>query len=165
MMGIENAGSVGVGPGVSVVVLRHPKERISKCSLRFFHERPDFRFFKAKPGFRFDATGYVLLGLNAPVLSRADAGRPLLLLDSTWRLLPQLEACVTGSPERRSLPAGVQTAYPRVSKIAEDPAAGLASVEALYLALRIMGREDATLLEQYHWREAFLTGLASVPGL
>jgi pre-rRNA-processing protein TSR3 len=145
---------------IPTTVIRHPKERISKCSLRFLHGRPEMTFLRAKPGFRFDATGFTLLAVDAPALSPADAGRPLLLLDSTWRWLPQLMACLHGEPVRRSIPGGLETAYPRTSKVFEDPAGGLASIEALYVARRLLGDEDASLLEGYHWREAFLRQLA-----
>jgi pre-rRNA-processing protein TSR3 len=91
-------------------------------------------------------------------MSPADAGRPLLLLDSTWRLLPQLEACLHGQAIRRTLPA-VPTAYPRVSKLTNDPTRGLASVEALYLAKLMLGERDDTLLEDYYWAEAFMRNL------
>ena len=144
---------------IPTTVIRHPKERIAKCSLRFLHERPEMTFLRARPGFRFDATGFTLLAVDAPALSVADAGRPLLLLDSTWRWLPQLMACVTGTPVLRSIPGTVRTAYPRVSKVFEDPAAGLASIEALYLARRLLGDDDPTLLDWYHWKEPFLASL------
>lgn len=144
---------------IPTTVIRHPKERIAKCSLRFLHERPEMTFLRARPGFRFDATGFTLLAVDAPALSVADAGRPLLLLDSTWRWLPQLMACVTGTPVLRSIPGDVRTAYPRVSKVFEDPAAGLASIEALYLARRLLGDDDPTLLDGYHWKEPFLASL------
>jgi pre-rRNA-processing protein TSR3 len=120
--------------------------------------RGDISFFKAREGWEFDITGYTVLALGAPELSVADAGRPLLLLDSTWRLLPQLEACLRGEGVRRTLPP-VATAYPRVSKIAEDPAGGLASVEALYLARLLLGERDDTLLASYYWRDAFMQNL------
>ncbi len=100
-------------------------------------------------------TGFTVLGLGAPQLSAADAGRPLLLLDSTWRLLPQLEACLHGQGVRRTLPS-MATAYPRVSKIAKDPHGGLASVEALYLAKLLLGERDDSLLDAYYWREKFM---------
>jgi len=145
---------------IPTTVIRHPKERISKCSLRFLHGRPEMTFLRAKPGWRFDATGFTLLAVDAPPLSPDDAGRPLLLLDSTWRWLPQLMACLHGEPVRRSIPGGLETAYPRTSKVFEDPAGGLASIEALYVARRLLGDEDASLLEGYHWREAFLRQLA-----
>ena len=144
---------------IPTTVIRHPKERIAKCSLRFLHERPEMTFLRARPGFRFDATGFTLLAVDAPALSVADAGRPLLLLDSTWRWLPQLMACVTGTPVLRSIPGTVRTAYPCVSKVFEDPAAGLASIEALYLARRLLGDDDPTLLDGYHWKEPFLASL------
>lgn len=138
------------------VVIRHPRERKSKCSLQPLRNRPDLRFLTAREGFSFDATGYVLLSLDAPVLSPADAPFPLLLLDSTWRLLPRLERAITGDPLRRSLPARLRTACPRVSKIAPDPPRGLASVEALYAARLLQDRPRAGLLDHYRWREHFL---------
>lgn len=108
-----------------VSIIRHPKERRSKCSLTPLESRQDLSFHRARLGWTFDMTGFTVLALGAPEMSEADAGRPILLLDSTWRLLPQVEACLVGRGVRRTLPA-VPTAYPRVSKIAEDPMGGLA---------------------------------------
>ncbi len=143
---------------VRSVIIRHQKERRSKCSLTPLEGRADTEFFRARAGWSFDRTGHTVLGLDAPVLSEADAGRPLLLLDSTWRLLPQLEACLSGEGVRRSLPP-VPTAYPRISKVSEDPLGGLASVEALFFAHLLLGQREDSLLEGYYWREAFLEGL------
>ncbi|ADE54819.1 hypothetical protein [Coraliomargarita akajimensis] len=143
---------------IPISVIRHPKERKSKCSLTPLEGREDVRFYRGRPGWTFDVTGFTILGMDAPELSEADAGRPLLLLDSTWRLLPQIEACLVGSGVRRTLPV-VETAYPRVSKIAEDPMGGLASVEALYLAKLMLGERDDELLAQYYWRDGFLENL------
>jgi pre-rRNA-processing protein TSR3 len=143
---------------VPITVIRHPKERRSKCSLTPLEGREDITFFRARPNWTFDMTGFTVLALGAPELSTEDAGRPLLLLDSTWRLLPQLEACLIGEGVRRTLPA-VPTAYPRVSKIAEDPMAGMASVEALFLAKLLLGERDDALLADYYWRDLFLERL------
>lgn len=143
-----------------VTVIRHPKERRSKCSLKGLEERADIDFYRARPDWTFDVTGFTVLGLEAPLLSLEDADRPLLLLDSTWRLLPQIEACLTGKGVRRTLPT-VATAYPRTSKIAEDPNGGLASVEALFLAKLLFGERDDALLEDYYWRLQFLENLRS----
>ena len=144
---------------IPTTVIRHQKEKVSKCSLRFLHNRPEMTFLRNKPGFTFDATGYLLLAVDAEPLSTRDAGRPLLLLDSTWRWLPQLLACVTGAPVLRSIPGSVRTAYPRVSKVFEDPTAGLASIEALYLARKLLGDDDPSLLDGYHWKDQFLQSL------
>ncbi len=145
-------------PRVTTVVIRHPKERLSKCSLVPLHGRSDMIFYKATKGFRFDATSYILLTLGAPVLSAADGkGCPrLLLLDGTWRYAGQLEKYLDGDPIRRSLPKNICTTYPRASKLFEDPETGLASVEALYAARRILGDDDPTLLEGYRWKDEFL---------
>jgi pre-rRNA-processing protein TSR3 len=146
---------------IATTVIRHPKERIAKCSLRFLHERPEMTFLRARPGFLFDATGFLLLAVDAPPLGLADAGHPLLLLDATWRWLPQVRTCVHGTPIERSIPGALQTAYPRVSKVFTDPTAGLASIEALYAARRLLGDDDPSLLDGYHWKEAFLAQFAS----
>lgn len=146
---------------VPTTVIRHAKERIAKCSLRFLHDRPEMTFLRARPGFTFDGSGFLLLEVDAPPLSAADAGRPLLLLDSTWRWLPQLRACVRGQVVPRSIPGNVATAYPRTSKVFDDPDGGLASIEALYLARRLLGDRDDSLLEGYHWREQFLANVAA----
>lgn len=143
-----------------IAVIRHQKERRSKCSLTPLEGRSDIEFFRARAGWEFDVTGYTVLAMGAPLLSGEDAGRPLLLLDSTWRLLPQLEACLRGVGMYRTLPA-VETAYPRISKIAHDPTGGLASVEALYLARLLVGVRDDSLLHGYYWREQFLLNLKS----
>ena len=148
---------------VPVIIIRHPKERLSKCTLEPLRGRPDLKFYQAKTGFTFNAEGYILLALDAPPLRPADSGHPLLLLDSTWRRLPQLEACLEGGPLRRSLPAEIETAYPRVSKIFADPEGGLASVEALYVAKKILGDDDPAVLNDYSWKENFLKNLP--PGI
>lgn len=139
-------------------IIRHPKERRSKCSLTPLEGRADLQFYRARQGWQFDATGYTLLCLGAPVLSSEDADQPLLLLDSTWRLLPRLESCLYGSPRLRTLPE-VRTAYPRTNKSGDDPLGGLASVEALYLAGLLLGVRDDSLLAQYHWRVDFIGNL------
>ncbi|MFP4166649.1 MAG: hypothetical protein ACLFUF_05720 [Opitutales bacterium] len=117
-------------------------------------------FHQMRRGMTFDVTGYTVLSVDAPQLSADDAGRPLLLLDSTWRLLPELEACLAGEGIKRSLPP-VKSAYPRVSKLSADPPHGLASVEALYLACLVLGHREDWLLRHYHWRSSFMRNLES----
>ncbi len=137
-------------------VIRHPKENRKKCSLRHLCERADFEFHNAKDGFEFDATGMILLEIGAPLISPADADKPILLLDSTWLKLPKMRSKVVGAFIPRSLPAGIKTAYPRVSKIADDPDCGLATVEALFAAQYFMGKPDYSVLEGYPFANKFL---------
>jgi pre-rRNA-processing protein TSR3 len=146
---------------VKTIVIRHPNENLAKCSLTPLHGRPEIEFLVGGGDMRFDATGYVVLAVDSPVISTADAGHPLLLLDTTWVLLPKLINRLTGTPIYRSLPDAVRTAYPRVSKMHKDPAAGLASVEALYLARKLLGDDDLSLLDGYYWKDAFLEKLPS----
>lgn len=144
---------------IPVTVIRHYKEKIRKCSLRHLHARSDVTFLKYRPEkFSFDATGYILLTVDAEELSISDAtaNTKILLLDSIWRYLPAMNRALFGNPIRRRLPGNIKTAYPRTSKISEDPDNGLASVEALYLAKKILGDDDLTILENYEWKEIFL---------
>ena len=147
-----------------VTVIYHPKERWSKCSLRHLRSRDDIKFYKAGTNFTFEAHGFILLHPDAPPLRATDFGPPLLILDCAWRLLPSLERCLVGNPLCRSLPPEVKTSYPRKSKIFSDPENGLASVEALYLARKILGHDDPTVLEGYTWKEQFLTQKALYGG-
>lgn len=138
------------------VIIRHPRERRRKCTLSPLRHLPELTFINASPSLRFDASGFILLAPDAPPLSPRDPPLPLLLLDSTWQLLPSLNANLIGCPLPRSLPANIRTAYPRISKITTDPATGLASVEALFAARFLLNRPCLHLLRHYHWRLTFL---------
>ena len=92
-----------------VIVIRHPKERKSKCSLASLHNHHLITFYNAHKDFRFDATGYILLTLNSSPLTSQDSGHSFIILDSTWRLIPHLEDCIEGEPIRRSLPKNIKT--------------------------------------------------------
>ncbi len=104
-----------------------------------------------------DGSGRILLHPDAPALAPEDGleGAGLLILDSSWTRLPNLVERVVGDPMRRSLPKLV-TAYPREGKIIKNPEGGLASVEALFAALCVLGHRDESLLDQYHFAGDFL---------
>ena len=42
-----------------------------------------------------------------------------------------------------------------------DPEAGLASIDALYVARRLLGDDDPSLLDGYHWKDQFLANVAA----
>lgn len=138
----------------STIIVVHPKERRSKCSVEPLRGRDGFVFWKFPRRGREPLDQYVRLGLGGPLLTPADAGRGLLILDGTWRYASTMERDYADIPVR-SLGAW-QTAYPRTSKLFEDPAAGLATIEALVAAYVQMGRAVEGLLDQYQWREEFL---------
>jgi pre-rRNA-processing protein TSR3 len=139
-------------PPTAIVV--HPRERRSKCSVEPLRDRAEFVFTTFPHPFPMDVTGYVRLGIGGPMLSEADTDRGLLLLDGTWRLAARMEPFYA-HVEVRSLPV-IRTAYPRKSEVYADPSEGLATIEALYAALRILGRTTTGLLDHYHWKHAFL---------
>ena len=125
-----------------------------KCSLEPLRGREDFRFVSYSTKQVIDLTGYVRLSVEGPPLTAADASQGILLIDGSWRHAARMHLHFAAVPPR-SL-AGFRTAYPRVSKIFQDPPEGLASVEALYIAYRILGRPTAGLLDAYRWRDEFL---------
>lgn len=144
-----------------MLVLRDPRESVRKCSLSPLRGLEGIEFRAYLRGRRLDASGRALLHPEGELLGPADAAIGLLLVDCAWRHLPRLLEEVDGDPVRRRLPPLV-TAYPRRSRVFEDPHAGLASVEALYAALALLGRPRPELLRGYRWADAFL---AANPGL
>lgn len=135
------------------VIIVHPKERKAKCTVAWLKGDERFQFFRG-PRRPVDLSGYVRLAMDGPELSPADMNSGLLVLDGTWKLVDRLAPKVSEVPQRR-LPS-VQTAYPRSSKVSTDPEGGLATIEAVYAALRILGRDVTGLLSHYHWADEFL---------
>lgn len=141
------------------VIWRHRKENLKKCSLRGLESRPDCAFYSYPNQALPDVTDYIMLTLDAPFLSPADSEHGLLLIDGTWRYA---ELMTRQIPDHyrlvpRSIPAQFRTAYPRKQEDCSDPDRGLASVEALYVAYHLMGRDTSGLLDGYYWREDFLS--------
>jgi len=137
------------------VILRHRRENLKKCSLRSLEGRPGFVFYTYPVDPLPDLTGYLLLKVGAPPLTEKDAGCGIFLIDATWRLAQIMEKQVTQKLEARSLPSGYRTAYPRKQTGCPDPESGLSSIEAIYLAHRILGREDERLMSGYYWKDLF----------
>lgn len=137
------------------IILRHRKENLKKCSLRGLERREDFRFFTYPQETVPDLTGYILLTPEAPPLSKEDAAYGLFLIDGTWRYAEKMvRSC---SPmECRSIPENFRTAYPRSQEGWINPEKGLASIEALYLAYLLTGRNPQGLLDHYYWKNIFL---------
>jgi pre-rRNA-processing protein TSR3 len=137
------------------VIVVHPKERRSKCTILPLRGMRGLRFARStSTAATGPVTGFLRLDVGGPPLTPADRDRGLLLLDGTWRWVEDL-ALPFGGLEVRSI-QGVQTAYPRGVARGEPPEGGLATVEALYVANRILGRPTEGLLAHYHWADAFL---------
>jgi pre-rRNA-processing protein TSR3 len=144
----------------STIFVVHPKERRSKCSVQPLRGRDGFVFWKYPKRGAEPLDGYVRLGLGGPQLTPVDANRGLLILDGTWRYVEAMERDYAELPVRSLGPW--QTAYPRTSKLFDDPAAGLATVEALVAAYVQMGRSIDRLMDSYQWRDEFLMRNASL---
>jgi len=136
------------------VIVIHPKERRSKCSVEPLRGRGDFAFFTFPHPVTVDLSNYIQLGIGGPELSAADAGHGLLLLDGTWRRAEHMAPFYRQVPVRTLPP--ILTAYPRRSSVFPDPPGGLATIEALYAAYRILGWPTEGLLDRYHWKQQFL---------
>lgn len=161
---------MGLGPNVDVLILRDPRESARKCSLTPLRGTAGLHFVEYRPDRRLDAGGRILLSPQGRVLTPADAGRDLLLVDCSWRRVATLLRAVDGPLIRRSLPP-LRTAYPRRSRSFPDPSQGLASVEALVAALALVGNPRPELLAEYRWAAPFLAanreffdGLDARPG-
>ena len=140
---------------MDVLILRDPRESAKKCSLTPLRGAPGVRFLEYHRERRFAVGRRILLSPEGSPLGPSDAGLDLLLIDCAWRRVPRLLAQVDGELVPRRVPPLV-TAYPRASRTFADPAAGLASVEALYAASVVLGEPHPEWLAGYRWREAFL---------
>jgi len=149
------------------LIWRHRKENLKKCSLRGLETRKDFLFFSysaaQRSGLKTELEAlsrrgcYILLALDAPALTSKDYRAGLFLLDATWRYAKEMEKDLPFF-EKRSLPSELQTAYPREQSVfCPDPIRGLASVEALFAAYVILGKDTTGLLDHYYWKDRFLT--------
>lgn len=140
------------------VVLRHKRENLKKCSLRGLEQRSDFQFLTYPIEPLPVLSDYILLTLNAPVLSKEDACRGVFILDGTWRYAEKMLRFATASQPfiLRTLPNSLKTAYPRRQDDCPDPSKGLASIEAIYAAYFFLGRSTEGLLNNYHWGDQFL---------
>ena len=139
-----------------ILILRDPRESLKRCSLTPLRGKEGVRFVHYHPERRVEAEGRILLHTEGELLSSADEGGRLLLIDCNWRRVPKLLRTVDGPFTLRRLPA-LRTAYPRRSTTFEDPGEGLASVEALYAAQCFLGGgPDPELLAAYRWADEFL---------
>lgn len=137
------------------LILRHRKENLKKCSLRGLETRADMHFLTYPQDVLPSMERYVLLTLDAPPLSQTDQDKGLFLIDGTWKYAEVMERQVP-LMEKRSLPGKLLTAYPRKQTGCLDPKRGLASVEALYIAYVLTGRDPTGLLDHYYWKADFL---------
>lgn len=135
-------------------IIEHPREKKHKCTIAILRGRDGLDFLDA-PDVEGRPWGDALL-LHAGadrLLSPADAGRRLVLVDASWRWAERVVKKIPAP--RRRLPPFV-TAYPRSSKLFRDPPGGLASAEALFGACLVFGVRDEALLDGYRWKDAFL---------
>ena len=144
-------------------IIRHKRENLKKCSLRGLEGKKEYLFFlypdcALKNNILPDLSGYVVLDLDGSPLSQADSESGLVLIDATWRLAEKMtkELKLLHHLPKRSIPQGFLTAYPRRQLDCKNPETGLASIEALYIANTILGRDTETLLDNYHWKLEFL---------
>lgn len=137
------------------IIVVHPKERRSKCTVEPLRSWEDYVFWTfPEPGDE-PLDNYVRLGFGGPVLNAEDDGHAgLLVLDGTWKLAGKMERMFADVPIR-SLPE-TETAYPRKSKVFDDPHGGLATIEAIYVANKQLDRPTDGLLDDYYWATEFL---------
>jgi pre-rRNA-processing protein TSR3 len=136
------------------IIVRHPKENPRKCTVLPLKGRLDIILLKHPIAQPPDLRSYVRLAAEGPELSVVDEKCGLLLLDGSWRWADVMNRDFASVPSR-SL-HGYRTAYPRVSKRGTDPENGLASVEALFIAYRLLHRPAEGLLAHYRWADEFL---------
>lgn len=141
-------------------ILMDKKENPRKCTIHPLKDRKDFavRYFsKNRPIAAFTAD--CLLHVNGECLSELDTKElhSLALIDCTWKkVTPTLQRVAKPLPRLVRIPDGFVTAYPRRNQEGKDPDAGLATIEALFIAAAFLGFWDESLLEKYYFKDEFL---------
>ena len=100
-----------------------------------------------------------LLHVDGEDLSQIPRGtfQSLALIDCTWKkVFGAMQRVQRPLPRLVRIPEGFQTAYPRRNAEGKDPDAGLATIEALFIAAAFLGFWDETLLEKYYFGPDFL---------
>lgn len=140
-------------------VLMDRKENTRKCTIHPLRERKDFtvRYFRSGPIPAFQAD--FLLHVDGKDLRDFKNSPPqsIAVIDCNWRKVPWVvENVAKPLPTLVKIPEGFVTAYPRRNKEGKDPDAGLATIEAVFIAAAFCGVWDESLLEHYHFAENFL---------
>ena len=139
------------------IIIRHRKENLKKCSLRGLEKREDMTFFSYPLKKELPAlTNYVLLNFDGPELSLKDFNSGIILIDGTWKYAAKMQSQVKqlDNIQKRSLPKCL-TGYPRKQTLCPFTDLVLASIEALFVAYRILKRDSEDLLENYAFKKAF----------
>lgn len=141
---------------MQTLILRHRRENLKKCSLRGLESRSDIQFFTYPSDPLPSLKNYLLLAIDAPMLSQEDRELGILLIDGTWNHAAKMISSLPKNIPSRSLPPNLITAYPRKQTGCIDPHRGLASIEALFAAYCILGKNLEGLLEGYYWKDLFI---------
>ena len=140
---------------MSVVnIIVHPAENPKKCTIQHLRDYPGVVFQRFSREKTYQLPNAFILGVDGKPLSRGDAAMDMVVLDGTWRYARQMIDSFSALPVRSI--TGWVTAYPRVSKLYDDPDHGLATIEAIYAAFVILGKDPGGLLDHYYWKDDFL---------
>jgi pre-rRNA-processing protein TSR3 len=145
------------------LILRDHRENRKKCTLTPLEGREGFTFVRLGPEESFLLDSGLILDVEGAPLRAEDRElvreAPIVVVDGSWaragKVLARLRMRSGALLERRSIP-GIVTAYPRRSKLFQDPPAGLASIEAIYAVSAILLEPRPDLLRDYHWAAEFL---------
>ena len=141
------------------IIYRHRKENLKKCSLKGLEKRKDLIFLTYPKDILPDLSSYICLKVGGKKLSVEDRDKGLFLIDATWNYTNIITTQVEKQKKLiyRSLPSFYRTAYPRKQTGCLFPKQGLASIEALFLSFFITQRKTQGLLDNYYWKETFLS--------
>lgn len=137
------------------IILRHEKENKKKCSLKGLEKLQGFEFYSYPSKTYPCLKNYLILGFDGPILTKKDSSMGICVFDGTWKYAKKMFNIVPGH-HYRTLPKEFVTAYPRRQTDCEDPTRGLSSLEAIYIAYRILNRNCNHLLDDYYWKKEFL---------
>jgi pre-rRNA-processing protein TSR3 len=137
-------------------------ETANKCTIMPLSYRPDFCLFRVKgAGALGPLSSSILLHHEGRCLTEIKGSlsdvNSIASIDCVWRRLNGLIRRIKGTlPVFVRIPDGFETAYPRRSLLRTDPAGGLATIEAIFVASALLGNWDVSLLSEYYFGRDFV---------
>ena len=147
---------------LSYEVLMDKKENPRKCTIAPLKDRTDFKIRYFQRNMKIPAFQTTLLlhidGISLDEFAKSSMNvESIGVIDCTWKKVEgALSRLEKPFPMLARIPNGFLTAYPRKNAHGLDPDAGLATIEAIFIAAAFCGQWDESLLEHYHFGKDFL---------
>lgn len=138
---------------MKAVILKDYHENEKKCSILPLKGKPEFEFVDFKDFDSHDFSGLTMLHPEGEIVEKLNAGEKLLIVDSNWTKARRKYTRLEKFKLKKIRIDGFQTAYPWKKNAPQNT---LCSIEALFVARLLAGIYDASIMDNYYYKDKFL---------